>query len=83
MELPVSTSILVSVLARPLALRMLFYTLVTSLISHRYWTMTGPARRENMFHFNKNLGIMGGFLLLRLTGPGRYFIDTMFGLEHS
>jgi putative oxidoreductase len=29
-------------------------------------------------NFYKNLSIMGGFLLLQVTGPGEYSIDALF-----
>ena len=31
-----------------------------------------------MDSFYKNLSIMGGFLLLYITGPGKYSIDALF-----
>ena len=30
--------------------------------------------------FYKNLSIMGGFLLLCMTGAGKYSIDALFGI---
>jgi putative oxidoreductase len=42
--------------------------------------MTGSERVDNMDGFYKNLGIMGGFLLLYMTGPGKYSIDALFGI---
>jgi putative oxidoreductase len=76
MELPVAFAVAVGALARPSALLMLFYTLGTALIGHRYWTMKGPDRVDNMDGFFKNLSIMGGFLLLCVTGAGKYSIDA-------
>jgi putative oxidoreductase len=80
MELPVAFAVAVGAFTRPSALLMFFYTLGTALIGHRYWTMTGSERVDNMDGFFKNLGIMGGFLLLYMTGPGKYSIDALFGL---
>ena len=80
MELPVAFAVAVGAFTRPSALLMLFYTLGTALIGHRYWTMTGSERVDNMDGFFKNLGIMGGFLLLYMTGPGKYSIDALFGI---
>src|SRR5580704_2680313 len=54
-----------------------FYTLGTALIGHRYWTITGPDRVDSMDGFYKNLAIMGGFLLLYMTGAGKYSIDVL------
>jgi putative oxidoreductase len=80
MELPVAFAVAVGAFARPSALLMFFYTLGTALIGHRYWTMTGADRVDNMDGFYKNLSIMGGFLLLYITGPGKYSIDALLGI---
>jgi putative oxidoreductase len=80
MELPVAFAVAVGAFARPSALLMFFYTLGTALIGHRYWTMKGADRVDNMDGFYKNLSIMGGYLLLYLTGPGKYSIDALLGI---
>ena len=80
MELPVAFAVAVGAFARPSALLMFLYTLGTARFGHRYWTMTGSERIDNMDGFYKNLGIMGGFLLLYMTGPGRFSIDALFGI---
>jgi putative oxidoreductase len=77
MELPVAFAVAVGAFTRPSALLMFFYTLGTALIGHRYWTMTGADRVDGMDSFYKNLGIMGGFLLLYMTGAGQYSIDAV------
>jgi putative oxidoreductase len=80
MELPVAFSVAVGAFTRPSALLMFLYTLGTALIGHRYWTMTGAAYVDGMDSFYKNLSIMGGFLLLYVTGPGKYSIDALLGI---
>jgi putative oxidoreductase len=80
MELPVAFAVVVGAFTRPSALLMFLYTLGTARFGHRYWTMTGSERVDNMDGFYKNLGIMGGFLLLYITGPGKYSIDALFGI---
>ena len=80
MELPVAFAVAVGAFARPAALLMFFYTLGTALIGHRYWTIKGPDRVDSMDGFYKNLSIMGGFLLLFMTGAGRYSIDALCGI---
>jgi putative oxidoreductase len=77
MELPVAFAVAVGAFARPSALLMFFYTLGTALIGHRYWTMTGADYVDGMDSFYKNLSIMGGFLLLYVTGPGKYSLDRL------
>ena len=80
MELPVAFAIAVGALTRPLALLMFLYTLGTALIGHRFWTEKGTERVDSMDSFFKNLSIMGGFLLLFVTGPGKYSIDALFNI---
>jgi putative oxidoreductase len=80
MELPVSFAIAVGAFTRPLALLMFLYTLGTALIGHRFWTVDDAERVDSMDSFFKDLSIMGGFLLLFVTGPGKYSIDVLFNL---
>jgi putative oxidoreductase len=80
MELPVAFAVAVGAFTRPAALLMFVYTLGTALIGHRYWTMTGADKVDNMDGFFKNLAIMGGFLLLSMTGAGKYSIDALLGI---
>ena len=80
MELPVAFAVAIGAFTRPSALLMFFYTLGTALIGHRYWTITGADYVDSMDSFYKNLSIMGGFLLLYITGPGKYSIDVFYGI---
>ena len=77
MELPVAFAVAVGAFTRPSAVLLVLYTLGTSLIEHHYWTITGPDHLASMEGFYKNLSIMGGFLLLYVTGPGKYSIDVL------
>jgi putative oxidoreductase len=80
MELPVAFAVAVGAFTRPAAVLMALYTLGTSLIEHRYWTTTGATQVETMEAFYKNLSIIGGFLLLYITGAGKYSIDALSGI---
>jgi putative oxidoreductase len=75
MELFVGLALLVGFYTRPLALLLGAYTLGTALIGHHYWNMTGAAQYDNLIHFYKNVSILGGMILLSVTGPGKYSID--------
>ena len=77
MELPVALAVAVGAFTRPSAVLLVLYTLGTSLIEHRYWTVTGSGRLASMEGFYKNLSIMGGFLLLYIAGAGKYSIDVL------
>jgi putative oxidoreductase len=80
MELPVAFAVAVGAFTRPSALLLFLYTLGTALIGHRYWTITGADYVDSMDSFYKNLSIMGGFLLLYVTGAGKYSIDVLCGI---
>ena len=80
MELPVAFSVAVGAFTRPSAGLLVLYTLGTALIAHHYWTMTGANKIDSMEGFYKNLSIVGGFLLLYITGAGKYSIDAILGL---
>ena len=77
MELPVAFAIAVGAFVRPSALLLFLYTLGTAIMGHRYWTMTGADQVDGMDGFYKNLSIMGGFLLLFVSGAGKYSIDAL------
>jgi putative oxidoreductase len=80
MELPVAFAVAVGAFARPAALILVLYTLGTAFIGHRYWTRTGADQVDSMDGFYKDLSIMGGFLLLYITGAGKYSIDALCGV---
>ncbi|MFM0736159.1 DoxX family protein [Paraburkholderia xenovorans] len=75
MEFVVGLALLVGFYTRPLALLLALYTLGTAIIGHHYWNMTGEMQYANMINFYKNISIMGGLLLLVVTGAGKYSID--------
>jgi putative oxidoreductase len=79
-ELPVAFAVAIGAFARPAALLLVLYTLGTALIGHRYWTVTGPGQVDSMDGFYKNMSIMGGFLLLYVTGAGKYSIDALLSI---
>ena len=80
MELPVAFAVAVGAFTRPSAVLFVFYTLGTSLIEHRYWSVKGADYVDSLESFYKNLSIMGGFLLLYITGAGKYSIDALLGI---
>jgi putative oxidoreductase len=76
-ELVFGLAVLLGILTRPLAVLLAIYSIVTALIGHKYWTLTGLAQFEAEINFFKNVSIAGGFLLLYVTGPGRYSVDAL------
>jgi putative oxidoreductase len=80
MELPVAFAIAVGAFTHPFALLMALYALGTALIGHRYWTVKDADYVDSLDGFYKDLSIMGGFLLLFITGAGKYSIDAFFSI---
>jgi putative oxidoreductase len=81
MELPVAFAIAIGVFTRPAAALMALYALGTAFIGHRYWTVKGADYVDSLDGFYKDLSIMGGFLLLFITGAGKYSIDALLGIS--
>jgi putative oxidoreductase len=44
-------------------------------------TMTGAAQMVAMINFYKNISIIGGLLLLYVSGAGKYPVDGRIGLS--
>ena len=69
-------AILVGLKTRWVAWALVAYIVVATLLGHPYWVMEGAARAGNQAHFYKNLAIMAAYLLIAMTGPGKYSIDA-------
>jgi len=69
--------LIIGLATRYTSLVMLLFVIIGTFIAHRYWTAE-PAQLVNQFnHFWKNVTIMGGMILLFVTGGGRYALDAM------
>jgi putative oxidoreductase len=60
-------------------LLLLAFSIIATLISHRYWEFAGPARETQAVHFLKNLAMIGGLLVLFVNGGGKLGIERMMG----
>jgi putative oxidoreductase len=69
-------AILLGVYTRCAALAIIVFVIIATLIGHRYWEITdAAARRVQQSNFAKNLTILGGLILLVVTGAGRFSVD--------
>jgi putative oxidoreductase len=80
-ELGAGIAISLGIVTRPVAVLLALYTFATALLGHHFWTMEGPARAAGEINFFKNMSIMGGLVLLYLTGAGRYSIDNKMNMD--
>ena len=75
MEFVVAILLILGFYTRPLAFLFALFVLGTALLGHPFWNMVDPERSANMTQFLKNMAIMGGLLLLAVSGPGRFSVD--------
>jgi putative oxidoreductase len=75
-ELVGGLAILTGLFARFTAWIVFLYMIPTTFVFHNFWAVQGADRIDTMIHFEKNLAIMGGLLLLAAFGPGAYSIDS-------
>ena len=67
--------IIIGLWTRWAAIGLILYVLGTCFIGHRFWEFTGPAQISQTLAFSKNIALCGGFLILAVTGPGRYALQ--------
>lgn len=68
-------AIMLGFFTRPIAIILAVYTLATAIIGHPFWSMSGTAQMAAEINFYKNISIIGGLLLLSVTGAGPYSLD--------
>jgi putative oxidoreductase len=71
-ELGGSLCLITGYQARLAALVMFVYLLAVTVLFHNYWAMRPEVAGMVETHFRKNLGIMGGLLMLVYSGPGAW-----------
>ena len=74
-EIIFGLAVLFGVAGRYAAAVGLIYVIVATALAHRYWEYPAAQQGNQYSHFLKNAAIIGGFLLLLVTGPGRFSVD--------
>ena len=62
--------------ARAAAFVMFLYLAAVSVLLHNFWTLHGSAAGGAQTQFLKNVGIMGGLLMIAAYGPGKWSLDS-------
>jgi putative oxidoreductase len=75
-ELVGGLAILTGIYTRFTAWIVFLYMIPTTFLFHNFWAVQGADRIDTMVHFEKNVAIMGGLLLLAAFGSGAYSIDN-------
>jgi putative oxidoreductase len=74
-ELTVGLALIFGVATRYAALLTVLYLAFITWLAHRYWQYPMPRQSVEYLFFLKNLSILGGMLLLFVTGAGRLSVD--------
>lgn len=65
--------------ARALAVVLILYLIPVTLMMHDFWMIQDPMQSQNnMYHFFKNLAIMGGLLYVMTAGSGYFGFDRCY-----
>jgi putative oxidoreductase len=75
-------AVLIGFQTRVAAVPLILFTIIATLIAHRFWDFEGAARQMQQGQFFKNLAIVGGFLALCVSGGGRYALDRLWHRDH-
>jgi putative oxidoreductase len=65
-------ALLTGIQARAAAFIMFVYLGIVSVMLHNFWTLSGMSAGAGQTAFLKNVGIMGGLLMISAYGPGRW-----------
>ena len=76
LEVLASLAVLMGWRVRWAALALAGFTLLAGALFHDFWRAEGPAAMAQQQAFFKNVGIVGGLLLLAALGPGRLARQT-------
>ena len=76
-ELLIGIALILGLATRCAAVASVAFTAVATLLAHRYWELPPGQQSGEYIHFCKNLAIIGGGLLLFVTGPGCFSVDAL------
>ena len=74
-------ALLVGVQVRLASVLLLVFTVIATLIAHRFWEYQGAAMRMQQINFFKNVAIIGGFVFLAAHGGGRWCLENLWRRE--
>ena len=71
LELGAGLGVLLGLFTRLSSLSIALFCIASALMFHYY-----PDNSDQMIHFMKNISMAGGFLVLMVTGPGKFSLDA-------
>ena len=74
-------SVLIGLRARLGAVLLILFLIPTTLVFHGDWTAGSSGASDQMLHFMKNLGLLGGLLMVLAFGAGGFSIDLFLRMK--
>lgn len=78
-EIGCSTALLLGLFTRWVSLVLILFTAAATLMFHNFWAVPEAAVTAQTVNFLKNLGLIGGLLVLNAFGPGAWSLDARRG----
>lgn len=76
-------SVLIGLRARLGAILLILFLLPTTFVMHDYWAVSAEQAADQMAHFLKNLGLIGGLLMVVAFGAGGFSIDLLLRMKKA
>ncbi|WP_119153553.1 DoxX family protein [Caldimonas tepidiphila] len=76
LEIGASLALLAGLGTRVAAIALAVFTAVAAVVFHDFWAAPAAQAMAQQQAFFKNIGIVGGLLILAATGPGRFGVDA-------
>jgi putative oxidoreductase len=71
-ELVLPLLVIAGMFTRLSAIGLIVYTIVATAIAHRFWEFSGQQQFMQLMSFLKNIGLIGGLVVIASIGSGRY-----------
>jgi putative oxidoreductase len=76
-EFAAALALILGAWTRLAALALAVFTIIATLMAHRFWAFPVDEQRMQSIQFMKNLAIIGGLAALIATGGGRFSFDAI------
>lgn len=76
-------SVLVGIRARWGAILLILLLIPVTFVFHNYWAVASEDSTNQMHHFMKNLGLIGGLLMVVAFGAGGFSIDLFLRMKKA
>jgi len=75
--------LLIGFRGRLAALLLIIFLVPDTFVLHSFWTVAPPEVAEQLTHFLKNVGLLGGLLMVLGFGSGGFSVDLVMGRKKA